>query len=226
MEIETKLISIKTIKPSSPTPKSLQKYQLSFLDQLAFTTFIPFVYFYTPNPNFSKSLKSNQLKKSLSEALSIYYPLAGRLVGNLYVECNDAGFAFIEGEADCDVSQFIADPNDKSLEKFLPQNKTKEFHNLFLAVRVTYFRCGGVGVGIVLSHKIVDGLSSLSFVNTWSALARGGGGDATLPNFDVAYAPPLDILSFEPPVMELATEEVICKFITFSASEIASLQER
>ncbi|KAG6390149.1 hypothetical protein SASPL_151631 [Salvia splendens] len=168
----------------------------------------------------------HRLKKSLSEALSIYYPLAGRLVGNLYVECNDAGFAFIEGEADCDVSQFIADPNDKSLEKFLPQNKTKEFHNLFLAVRVTYFRCGGVGVGIVLSHKIVDGLSSLSFVNTWSALARGGGGDATLPNFDVAYAPPLDILSFEPPVMELATEEVICKFITFSASEIASLQER
>ncbi|KAG6391919.1 hypothetical protein SASPL_149683 [Salvia splendens] len=74
-------------------------------------------------------------------ALSIYYPL----VGNLYVDCNDAGVPFIEGEADCEVSQFIADPNDKNLEKFLPHHKTKEFQHLCLAVRVTYFRCGGIG---------------------------------------------------------------------------------
>ncbi|KAH6787462.1 HXXXD-type acyl-transferase family protein [Perilla frutescens var. hirtella] len=106
MEIELiKAISTELIKPSSPTPKSLQKHKLSFPDQSLHTSFNPFVYFYTSNPMIPNSQKSNLLKKSLSEVLSRYYPLAGRLVGNLYVDCNDAGAPFSEAEADCDLSK-------------------------------------------------------------------------------------------------------------------------
>ncbi|XP_047951597.1 vinorine synthase-like isoform X2 [Salvia hispanica] len=224
MEIETKPIWKGTIKPSSPTPKSLQKYQLSFLDQRAFTTFIPFVYFYTSNPKFSDSLKSKQLKKSLSEVLSIYYPLAGRIVANLYVDCNDAGVPFSEAQADCDVSQFITNPNPKNLEKFLPRG---DFKDHCLAVHVTYFRCGGLAVGMLLSHKVADGLSLHLFVSNWSNVARNGGsGNVPLPKFDAAYAPPLDSISLRPAPTGFVEEEVARKILTFPAAEIAAIQER
>jgi hypothetical protein len=43
------------------------------------------------------------LKKSLSESLVYFYPLAGRLItssdGVLYIDCNDAGADFIEASA-------------------------------------------------------------------------------------------------------------------------------
>ncbi|XP_047975674.1 stemmadenine O-acetyltransferase-like [Salvia hispanica] len=122
MDIESRVISIETLTPSTPTPKYQQKYQLSFLDQGIHPSFSPFVYFYSSksNPKFSNSDKSNLIKKSLSDVLSIYYPLAGRIVGNLYVDCNDAGIPFSEAEADCDLShsQVIANQNPKNLKKF------------------------------------------------------------------------------------------------------------
>ncbi|PIN26398.1 Alcohol O-acetyltransferase [Handroanthus impetiginosus] len=52
MEIKIKVISQEKIKPSSPTPKSLQKYRLSFLDQIAPPIFMPLVYFYPSDNNF------------------------------------------------------------------------------------------------------------------------------------------------------------------------------
>ncbi|KAG6405320.1 hypothetical protein SASPL_132909 [Salvia splendens] len=226
METETKLISIETITPSYPTPKSLQKHQLSYLDQTMLPSFIHLVYFYSPNPKISNSEKSKQLKKSLSEALSIYYPLAGRLVGNLYVDCNDAGIPFSEAEADIDLSQVTTNQNHTYLKKFLPLTTD----DLCLAIQATFFRCGGLAVGISFAHKIGDGLSFVLFVNTWSAVARdGSGGGVALPKFDTAtYAPPLDVLNeLQQPAAEgLKEEEVAGRILTFSATEIAALQER
>ncbi|XP_047983720.1 stemmadenine O-acetyltransferase-like [Salvia hispanica] len=221
MEIESRLISIETITPSSPTPKSLQKHQLSFFDQTTLPSFSHFVYLYSSNPKFSNSRKSKQLKKSLSEALSIYYPLAGRIVGNLYVDCNDAGIPFSEAEADCDLRQVITTQNRTNLKKFLPLTTD----DLCLAVQATYLRCGGLAVGISLAHKISDALSFVLFVNTWSALARDGGAPAPLVKLDTAtYAPPLDIL--QSPSAKLLEEEVTASTFLFSAPEIAALQER
>ncbi|KAL0408531.1 UNVERIFIED_CONTAM: Vinorine synthase [Sesamum radiatum] len=105
MEIEIEVISKETIKPSSPTPQSLRKYQLSFLDQIAPPIFTPFVYFYEADAKFSNPEKSNHLKKSLSQVLSRFYPLAGRLVDDLYVDCNDEGAPYVEAVANCSLSQ-------------------------------------------------------------------------------------------------------------------------
>ena len=188
MVIERKVISMEIIKPSSPTPKSMQKYQFSFIDQNTVLSFIPAVFFYPSNPTIPNSEKSKLLKKSLSSVLSIYHPLAGRRVDNLYVDCNDAGAPFSEAEADCDLSPAVANPDPKNLKKFLP-HETEEFHDLCMAVHATYFRCGGLAIGILLSHKVADASSYLLFLKTWSAVARNDGG-VPLPKFQLAaYAP-------------------------------------
>ncbi|XP_057811929.1 vinorine synthase-like [Salvia miltiorrhiza] len=97
-----------------------------------------------------------------------------------------------------------------------------------MAVRATYFRCGGVAVGIRISHKIADGLTFISFVNTWSAVAIGNGGAvAALLKFDAAaYFPPLDILGSHGPTIGVVDEEVAARVFTFPASQIAALRER
>ncbi|PQM40910.1 shikimate O-hydroxycinnamoyltransferase [Prunus yedoensis var. nudiflora] len=44
---------------------------------------------------------------------------------------------------------------------------------LYIYVQVTYFKCGGVSLGVGMEHRIADGVSGLHFVNTWSDIARG-----------------------------------------------------
>ncbi|XP_042006194.1 stemmadenine O-acetyltransferase-like [Salvia splendens] len=221
MVIEIKVISMETIKPSSPTPKSLAKYHLSFLDKLAPPIFPQLVYFYSSNPKIPNSLKSNHLKKSLSETLSTFYPLAGRLVGNSHVNCNDAGVPFAEAEANCNLSQIVTDPDPKNTSKFaIPQKAL----GLCLAVQVTYFRCGGTAVGIMFLHKIGDALSLLMFANAWSAATRGGG--VPPPVFDAAsYFPPRDIPGYNP-TSGILKEEIEARIFRFPASKIAALRER
>nr|UQZ10115.1 BAHD96 [Lavandula angustifolia] len=224
MEIETRVISTEIIKPSSPTPKFLQNHRLSFLDQIAPPIFMPVVYFYESNTKFPNSQQSNHLKNSLSQVLTKFYPLAGRLVGNLYVDCDDGGVPFVEAEANFDLSQIITNPNPRNMSKFLPYN---ESHDFCMAVQATYFRCGGVAVGLLVSHKIADALSFFLFANFWSAVARSGeGGGGQPPKFDVAtYFPPRDISGYEPST-GIMKEEITTRIFTFSDKKIAVLREK
>ncbi|GJS09656.1 chloramphenicol acetyltransferase-like domain-containing protein [Tanacetum coccineum] len=50
-----------------------------------------------------------------------------------------------------------------------------------LLAQVTYFKCGGVSLGVGLDHHLADGQSMMHFINSWSEMARGL--DLTLPPF-------------------------------------------
>ncbi|KAL0408530.1 UNVERIFIED_CONTAM: Stemmadenine O-acetyltransferase [Sesamum radiatum] len=227
MEIEIEVISHEIIKPSSPTPQSLRKYQLSFLDQIAPPVFTPVVYFYQADAKFSNYEKSNNLKKSLSQVLSRFYPLAGRLVDDLYVDCNDQGAPYVEAVANCSLSQVIKNPVMKNMDKFLSHKVYDDVKSLCVAVQVTYFQCGGTAVGLAISHKLVDGLSSFLVANTWAAVARNGNyDDVPAPKFEGAKIfPPRDTAGFNPST-GILKEELVTKIFTFPASKISSLQER
>ncbi|KAG6405699.1 hypothetical protein SASPL_133291 [Salvia splendens] len=93
-----------------------------------------------------------------------------------------------------------------------------------MAVQVTYFRCGGVAVGIMLQHKIGDALSIFMFANAWSAAARGGGAPPLV--FDAAsYFPPREIPGYNP-TSGILKEEIETRIFKFPALKIAVLQER
>uniref|UniRef100_A0A452XL65 Shikimate O-hydroxycinnamoyltransferase n=1 Tax=Aegilops tauschii subsp. strangulata TaxID=200361 RepID=A0A452XL65_AEGTS len=38
---------------------------------------------------------------------------------------------------------------------------------------VTYFKCGGVSLGVATQHHLADGMSGLHFINSWSDICRG-----------------------------------------------------
>ncbi|KAH6555256.1 hypothetical protein KP509_1Z269900 [Ceratopteris richardii] len=44
----------------------------------------------------------------------------------------------------------------------------------FCYMQVTFFKCGGVSLGVGMQHHVADGMSGLHFINTWAKMARGG----------------------------------------------------
>ncbi|KAL3497724.1 hypothetical protein ACH5RR_040456 [Cinchona calisaya] len=40
-------------------------------------------------------------------------------------------------------------------------------------IQVTYFQCGGIALGVSMSHKVNDACALYGFINDWTAVARG-----------------------------------------------------
>ncbi|KAL2543327.1 HXXXD-type acyl-transferase family protein [Abeliophyllum distichum] len=222
MKVEVVVISKEIIKPSSSTPDFLRKYKLSYLDQISPTLFMPLVYFYPADGKISNWERSNQLKKSLSEALTRFYPLAGRVVDNLYVDCNDEGVEFFQANAKVEMSEILSNPIPGELKQFLPYdlNDSREY---CMAVQVSFLNCGGMAVGLIISHKIADAMSLHMFANSWAGIACGDT-DIPYPKFEAATIfPPRDHV----PVSKSVTkEEIVTKIFVFPTSKIDALKDR
>lgn len=158
------LISTETIKPSSPTPDHLRNYQLFFLDQISPPIFTPLLFFYE-KPHEDKDAIFNHLKKSLSDTLTGFYQLAGRIKENLFIECNDGGIPYMQAKVNCEISKVMEELNPGQHNKLLPF-KLDEVNDLLLAVQVNFFDCGGIAVAICISHKVGDALSYFLLVNS------------------------------------------------------------
>ncbi|XP_028779018.1 vinorine synthase-like [Neltuma alba] len=134
------------------------------------------VYFFKSDDvanKFNINQASNLLKKSLSQVLSHYYPLAGRLITtNLVVDCNDEGVPYVETRVRCHLSTVVDNPSPADVRKLLPYDMD-EIVDTVLGVQFNVFDCGGIAVGVCLSHKIADALSYFQFIKSWAAMARG-----------------------------------------------------
>ena len=121
--LEVDIVSKEHIKPSFPTPSHLRNYKLSLLDQLIPAPYAPIVLFYPNNDgtNLSNIPKRLELlKKSLSETLTLFYPLAGKIKDNLCIECNDDGACFAEANVNGCLSEFLSHPDLLLTHNFLP----------------------------------------------------------------------------------------------------------
>ncbi|XP_071690427.1 tabersonine-19-hydroxy-O-acetyltransferase-like [Rutidosis leptorrhynchoides] len=180
------IVSRDTIKPSSPTPSHLKTYNLSLLDQFAINAFVPVIALYpSSSSNMYRSYheKTLELKNSLSQTLTRFYPFAGRMIKTdpTFVDCNDEGVMFIEATNTSSLSDFLQQSEHNDLDQLFPEdliwfksNYKKDENNSMiicpLAVQVSHFACGGVAVATSLSHKIGDANSSLHFIKHWAAV--------------------------------------------------------
>ncbi|KAK9922798.1 hypothetical protein M0R45_031245 [Rubus argutus] len=142
------------VKPSEETTPR-QSLWNSNVDLVIPSMHTPSVYFYRPNgaPNF---FEPSVLKDALAKALVPFYPMAGRL------KRDDDGRIEIDSHPHVDYAAGISS---------YP----------LLVLQLTYFKCGGVSLGVGMQHHAADGFSGLHFVNTWSDMARGL--DLTIPPF-------------------------------------------
>ncbi|KAG2683240.1 hypothetical protein I3760_10G023900 [Carya illinoinensis] len=178
MMMEVDILSKEIIRPSSPAVHHLKSTKLSLLDQLTPTTYAPLILFY-PNkthPHFTtpKNLSAH-LKYSLSETLNRFYPFSGRNKNNFFIDHYDEGVPYNEARVRCRMFDFFQHPETESLNQFLPCHPFRKEPNpaeaAQFAVQVNIFDCGGIAIGLCMSHKIMDGATASAFLNSWAATA-------------------------------------------------------
>ncbi|XP_030459962.2 BAHD acyltransferase At5g47980-like [Syzygium oleosum] len=202
IELKVEVVAKETIRPSSPTPDHLKNFNFSVFDQLSPILYTSVLLFYTSHASASSPRhRSSHLKSSLSKALARFYPLAGRIRDNLYIDCDDGGAEFVDAKVNCHISHILDRPCPVSLCKLLPidTESPEASTGRLLLVQANAFGCGGLAVGICVSHKIADASTLTTFIKAWSAAAHLG--DAIVG----IEIPPLDMASARfPPLVELA----------------------
>ena len=199
MKLEVQVISKDTVKPSSPTLQHLHHYQLSFLGQLQPLVFMPLVFCYLNynEANLSNVEQRDRIKKSLADALTRFHMLARRVKDNLCIDCNDEGVHYVEAKVKCSLSEFLVSPTPCELNMFLPF-ELAEVNELPTSIQVTFFNCGGLTIGILMSHRIIDALAFILFLKSWSAIACGDGNIVSPPMDSAKLFPPQDLSGFNP----------------------------
>ncbi|XP_065874661.1 stemmadenine O-acetyltransferase-like [Euphorbia lathyris] len=225
MVLEVEFISKELIKPSVPTPNHLRKHKFSFIDQNQFPISIPILLFYEKS-NIPNHERCNLLKQSLSKALTIFYPLAGRINNYSYADCNDEGALFIQTKANCQLSEILLNRNEyhNHNKKFFPLQPEKGVHQYGSLFQITYFNCGGLGVSFAMPHMLGDGLSMFTFLNCWAAVARGNTLEIP-PIVSDSIFPPIKIAGFD--LTQWAFKEnVVTKSFVFDAATISALTDK
>lgn len=167
--VKIDIITREIIKPSSPTLQHLRFMKLSLLDQLNFTMSTPILFFY-PNKIQNIKQKSQLLKSSLSKTLTLFYPLAGKLKDHSFIHCNDHGVEFVEALVDCPMTDIFQNPDNFLLEKFISVDLNSiESSFKDVVIQANFFTCGGLTIGVSLSHKIAYAASLVTFLMAWTA---------------------------------------------------------
>ncbi|OAY64364.1 3'-N-debenzoyl-2'-deoxytaxol N-benzoyltransferase [Ananas comosus] len=168
------------VAPSKPTPRG--KLPLSPIDKIQRLRFVLIssihVFAYGDSGSVDVEIV-NTIKQATSEALVLYYPLAGRLVdvgdGDLCIECNGEGVGFIEASADCSLEDvnFLEHPSVIPLEELVVDHRGWRVTDPPIIMQVTKFTCGGFALGFTWHHSLADGAGAAQFLNAVGELARG-----------------------------------------------------
>ncbi|KAI9125945.1 hypothetical protein K1719_003363 [Acacia pycnantha] len=228
MSVEVKVISKEMVRPSSPTPQHLRRYHLSFLDQLSMQINNVMVYFFDADDvtnKFNINEASNLLKKSLAQGLTHFYPLAGRLITDkLLVDCNDQGVPYVETRVRLNLSRVIDNPSPDDVSKLLPYDMD-DIVDTVLGVQFNVFDCGGIAVGVCISHKVGDALSFFQFIKSWAAVTRGDSEPIRTHFQSSSLFSPKDLSGYDPN-SSIGKHKIVGKLFVFEASVIESLRTK
>ncbi|KAH7515580.1 hypothetical protein FEM48_Zijuj10G0041700 [Ziziphus jujuba var. spinosa] len=108
-----------------------------------------------PKNHVTTEERRHKLKKSLSEALTRFYPFSGRIENNTTIECDDNGVPCIEAQIHSPLSSFLQHPDMVVLKRFLPIEieSLKAVTMPLLLVQLNFFDCGGLAIGLRMSHR-------------------------------------------------------------------------
>ncbi|XP_050222831.1 stemmadenine O-acetyltransferase-like [Mercurialis annua] len=216
------------------TPTLLKTYKLSLLDQLSPPMYAPLLLFYAPVES-DKKIDHDHFKSSLSKTLTHFYPFAGCFKDAFSVECNDHGVVYTEANVNTDISLVINQPDADFLQQLLPCNPHDKLDNLLeqpiLLVRVNFFSCGGIAIGVCIWHVLANASALASFVTSWAEIARGADNNMDGVVVDcTSLFPPQDLLAFSTgkylDEKDLLSTNLLTKRFVFNGSKLASLREK
>ncbi|XP_074266383.1 stemmadenine O-acetyltransferase-like [Silene latifolia] len=223
------------IKPFSETANHLKTLQFTFIDQLAPPVLMPLIFYYkTPIISHYNNSETTTLllKNSLSKTLVQFYPLAGRVVGNSSIDCNDEGVEFYEADVLASLAEVIANPDPEELIRLLPYAPKAPISNnisVASAVQLNHFSCGSMAISVCISHKIADATTFVAFLNAWACNTRDDGyksdNDQKLVSFDSAsFLPSIDLNEIYDHESPICKEKIVSRRLVFSKDKLDELK--
>ncbi|KAG2311643.1 hypothetical protein Bca4012_026102 [Brassica carinata] len=181
------VVSSSIIQPENSNQSGREKIHLTPFDlnllQIGYTQ--RGLFFPKPDP---ETCFISRLKTSLSSALDVYFPFAGRLgkvdhqedkTVSFHIDCNSSGARFIHAIADSvSVSDLLRPGGSVSqiFDLFFPMNGVKNINGVsepLLGLQVTEIK-DGIFVSFAYNHMVADGASIWNFFSTWSKICKNG----------------------------------------------------
>ncbi|KAJ1440363.1 Transferase [Sesbania bispinosa] len=236
MEAKFQIMSTQVIKPFTTTPHHLKQFNLSFLDQISPYQYTSVLFFYSASNVSSDDTNfislCDNLKDSLSNVLTLYYPLCGRIKANSYIDCNDAGVPFIEARVSSHLSSILEYPQVNVLKQLLPLDPYEPVFGdvnyeelVMMAVKFSKLSCGGVVLGVCMSHKIIDGIGMTSFFNAWVETTKVSG-NPTKPCMEASLLFPTKDMHFTTLSAGIVeNKELVIARLVFDGTSLSRLRD-
>ncbi|KAH9324621.1 hypothetical protein KI387_004799 [Taxus chinensis] len=169
-----------TVFPSRPSQRQQCKLCSSDLMMLSCNYIQRCLLFSMENTCYDFQSVVELLKKSLSQTLLYFYPLAGRLAisaeGVVYIDCNDRGADFIEAVAapETCLAHVMTEEVGAVVRDLFALNGAINMDGRFLpllTVQATKLK-DGLAVAFTVNHAVIDGTSLWHFINSWAQLCQ------------------------------------------------------
>ncbi|KAJ8760686.1 hypothetical protein K2173_017691 [Erythroxylum novogranatense] len=151
-------------------------HQLSAVDHAMALHSLHVIFYYKKNPFGFFDL--DPLRVSLSEVLSLYPPVTGRLkigeAGNWEVKCNDAGVRVFRAKVGCTLDEWLRSADGAEEKDLTGWEEMPEDPSTWAPFRlqVTEFEGGGVAFGLSCPHIIANLTSVILIFKAWSETHR------------------------------------------------------
>ncbi|CAK7337043.1 unnamed protein product [Dovyalis caffra] len=227
--MNVQILSTKLITPSPPTPHHLQNLKVSWIDQFyPPRNFVPLIFYYPSNGDDQNNVeRSKQLQKSLSETLTIFYPLAGRYIDdNLILDCNDKRVEYVEAQVNGCLSQLLEGGElETELRNHLAPHPVQPYHRPLVLIQFNMFESGGVAIGVCVTHRVADAYTIFAFINAWATACKLGIDKIEhTPSFQLSsFFPSRETISCPNPVIG-DNQKIVMKRFVFTGAALSKLK--
>ncbi|PIA35904.1 hypothetical protein AQUCO_03400057v1 [Aquilegia coerulea] len=127
-----------------------------------------------------EGLTISKIKESMFYWLDLYYISCSRVrrsetTGRPILKCNDCGVRIIEAKCKMNMDDFLQ-LKDCSLQNRLVYNQVLGPELTFsplAMIQLTWFKCGGMSVGLRWAHVLGDAFSATEYINIWGQVLAG-----------------------------------------------------
>lgn len=167
---------ISTVVPATPRGEENSAYNLNYMDLLMKLHYIRSIYLF--NSKAVQNLSISDLKAPMFPLLDSYSHVSGRVriseSGRPFIKCNDAGVRIEESHCEKTLREWL-DEKEYSVDELVYDHvlgPDLAFSPLVF-VKFTFFKCGGLSVGLSWAHILGDAFSAFNFITKWSHTLAG-----------------------------------------------------
>ncbi|KAG9440217.1 hypothetical protein H6P81_020382 [Aristolochia fimbriata] len=187
-------------------------HELTNLDWSMKLHYLRLVYYFEKDA--VEGLDIPSIKKPMFLMLDTYCSASGRvrrLEGQRpFIKCNDAGVRIVEAKCSKSLEEWLEQvKGEHSLHRQLVSDQVIDPNSQFsplVFVQYTYFKCGGMSIGLSWAHVLGDAFTAAMFINMWGQILAGK------PKIQAQYLPRTQIeKAGKPSKKPLSTKQIHVK---------------